>query len=176
MRLSPRQSMKLLKSQKAGTLIGVLMLIIGLGAFTHVVKITIDERAMKDWVPHLASVESAGLAIHTSDKGGKTYTIDVSYLFEWEGKTFKGTRYRLHDKTTPDFKSTNEIVQGLLTSKQDDGQYPIFVNPKNPTQSAITNTVHPKVKSRSLFLGFLFSILGYFTGFKPRLFRKRSET
>ena len=152
------------------------MLLIGLGAFAHVVKITIDERAMRDWVPHLASVQSAGLATHTNDKGGETYTIDVSYLFEWEGSSFKGTRYRLHDKVSPDFEKTNEIVQGLLVSKQDGGQYPIFVNPKNPLQSAVINSVHPKAKSGSLFLGFLFSLIGYFTVFKPRIFKKRSET
>ena len=176
MRLSPRQSMKLLKSKKTGNVLGILMLLIGLGAFAHVVKITIDERAMKDWVPHLASVQSAGLATHTNDKGGETYTIDVSYLFEWEGSSFKGTRYRLHDKVSPDFEKTNEIVQGLLVSKQDGGQYPIFVNPKNPLQSAVINSVHPKAKSGSLFLGFLFSLIGYFTVFKPRIFKKRSET
>ena len=176
MRLSPRQSMKLLKSKKTGNVLGILMLLIGLGAFAHVVKITIDERAMRDWVPHLASVQSAGLATHTNDKGGETYTIDVSYLFEWEGSSFKGTRYRLHDQVSPDFEKTNEIVQGLLVSKQDGGQYPIFVNPKNPLQSAVINSVHPKAKSGSLFLGFLFSLIGYFTVFKPRIFKKRSET
>ena len=176
MRLSPRQSMKLLKSKKTGNVLRILMLLIGLGAFAHVVKITIDERAMIDWVPHLASVQSAGLATHTNDKGGETYTTDVSYLFEWEGSSFKGTRYRLHDKVSPDFEKTNEIVQGLLVSKQDGGQYPIFVNPKNPLQSAVINSVHPKAKSGSLFLGFLFSLIGYFTVFKPRIFKKRSET
>ena len=176
MRLSPRQSMKLLKSKKTGNVLGILMLLIGFGAFAHVVKITIDERAMKKWVPHLARVESAELATYTNDKGGKTYTVDVSYLFEWEGSTYKGTRYRLHDKVSPDFETTNEIVQGLLISKQDGGQYPIFVNPKNPVQSAVINTVHPKAKSGSLFLGFLFSLIGYFTVFNPKLFKKKSET
>ena len=176
MRISARQSMKLLRSQKAGTLIGALMLIIGLGGFVHVVKITFDERAIRNWVPHLAQVESARLTTHENDKGVKTYSIDVAYLFDWEGSTFKGTRYRLHDKPSSDFEGNSEIIQSLLVSKQDGGQYPVFVNPKNPRQSAIVNSVHPKAKSSSLFLGFLFSILGYFTAFKPKLFRRRSET
>jgi hypothetical protein len=173
MRFSPRQSLKLLKSKKAGTLIGALMILIGLGAFAHVLKITWDERALKNWVPHLAQVERAAINTHVNDKGGKSYTIDVIYSFDWEGRAFKGMRYRLHDKASPHADETDKVVTDLLRTQQDGGQYPIFVNPKNPAQSAILNTVHPKAKSSSLFLGFLFSILGYFTGFKGTLSRKR---
>lgn len=174
MRISPRQSMKLLRSQKAGTLIGSLMLIIGLGALMHVAKITLDEKSVRNWVPHTAQVQSAGLTTLVNDRGGKTYSIDVAYVFDWDGTSFKGTRYRLHDKPSANFEGSSEVVQDFLISKQDGGQYPIFVNPKNPRQSAIINTVHPKAKSSSLFLGLLFSILGYFTAFKPKLFSKRS--
>ena len=150
------------------------MLLIGLGALVHVAKVTLDEKSAKNWVPHTAQVQSAGLMIHVNDKGGKTYSIEVAYIFDWDGTPFKGTRYRLHDKPNPNFESSDEIVQDLLLSKRDGGQYPIFVNPKNPRQSAIVNTVHPKAKSSSFFLGLLFSILGYFTAFKPKLFGKRS--
>ena len=174
MRLSPRQSMKLLRSQKAGTLIGSLMLIIGLGALAHAAKIRLDEKSARNWLSHTAQVQSAGLTKHVNDKGGITYSIDVAYVFDWDGTTFKGTRYRLHDKPSPKFEDNNEVVQDLLLSKRDGGQYPIFVNSKNPRQSAIINTVHPKAKSSSLFLGLLFSILGYFTAFKPKLFGRRS--
>ena len=174
MRLSPRRSMKLLNSKKVGNLIGMLMLLIGLGAFTHAVKITIDQRAMKNWMPHFAQVEYATLTAHENDKGGQSYSVDVAYVFEWEGASFRGTRYRLHDKINPTPDGLHKAVKGLLKSKEDGGQYPIFVNPKNPAQSAILNTVHPKARSGSLFLGILFSMIGYFTVFKPKLFRKRS--
>lgn len=176
MRISPRQSMKLLRSQKAGALIGGLMLIMGIGAFLHVAKIKLDENSVKNWVLHTAQVERAGLATHVNDKGGKTYSIEVAYIFDWEGTPFKGTRYRLHDKASPSADESLKVVQDMLLSKQDGGQYPIYVNPRNPLQSAVMNTVHPKAKSSSLFLGFLFSILGYFTVFKPKLFGKRSQT
>lgn len=168
--------MKLLRSQKAGKLIGFLMLIIGIGAFIHVVKITIDEKSAKHWVPHSAEVQSAVLSSHENDKGDQSYSITVSYIFEWDGTPYKGTRYRLHDKPSPNPQAKREIVEDLLLSKQDGGQYPIFVNPKNPRQSAIINTVHPKAKSSSLFLGFLFSLIGYFTAFKPKLFGKASAS
>lgn len=175
MRLSARQSMKLLRSQKAGVLIGSLLLIMGAIAFIHVAKITIDERGARNWVPYTAHIERVELLTHVNDKGGKTYTIDVAYNFEWDGATFKGTRYRPHDKSTPYSDSVEKIIKGLAISKQDGGQYPIFVNPQNPHQSAVLNTAHPKAKSSSLFLGFLFSIMGYFTVFKPRFFGKKSE-
>lgn len=176
MRISPKHSMKLLRSKMAGTLIGSVMLIVGLGAFAHVVKVTLDEKSAKAWVPHFAQVKSAALSTHENDKGVKSYSIDVSYAFEWEGSSYKGARYRLHDKPSPSAQGNNEIVRKLLLSKQDGEQYPIFVNPKNPRQSAVLNTVHPKAKSSSLFLGFLFSILGYFTVFKPKLFGKKSAS
>lgn len=166
--------MKLLRSKMAGTVIGSLMLLVGLFALGHVVKITIDEHQLKDWVPHVAQVNSAALSNHENEKGVKRYSIDVSYGYEWEGNPFKGTRYRLHDKANLDSEANREIVEDLLLSKQEGEPYPIFVNPKNPRQSAIVNTVHPEVKSSSLFLGLLFSILGYFTTFKLKLFGKKS--
>lgn len=175
MRLSPRQSMKLLKSRMAGSVIGALMMMMGMGGFAHVAKITIDAKSAKDWMPHQAQVERAALVAHENDKGGKSYTVDVSYLFEWEGAMFKGTRYRLHDKSTPIAQENNDIVEALLRSKAEGRSYPIFVNPKNPQQSAVINTVHPKARQSSLFLGFLFSILGYFTGFNPKLFKKKPD-
>ena len=76
----------------AGTVIGSLMLLVGLFALGHVVKITIDEYQLKDWVPHFAQVNSAALSTHENEKGVKRYSIDVSYGYEWEGNPFKGTR------------------------------------------------------------------------------------
>lgn len=175
MRISPKQSMKLLKSQKTGGLIGGLMLIMGVGAFVHVAKITLDTRSIKNWVPHTAQVERAGLTTHVNDRGGKTYSLEVAYIFDWEGTPYKGRQYRLHDKPNPDFEESRDILEDLLRSRQDGGEYPIFVNPKNPLKSAVVNTVHPKARTSSLFLGFLFSIIGYFTAFKPKLFGKRSK-
>lgn len=173
MRFSPRQSIRLLRSQKAGTLIGCLLLVIGIGALVHAGKISMDERNVKKWVSHTAQIQSAGFSTQENDKGVKSYALEVSYIFDWDGTPYKGTRYRLHDKTNSNFDATNGIVQDLLTSKRDGGNYPIFVNPNNPRQSAILNEVHPKAKSSSLFLGVLFSIMGYFTTFRPKLFGRR---
>ncbi len=167
--------MKLLKSQKAGKLIGYLLLIMGLSALIYAAKVTIDARGAKNWVPHIAQIENAQLGTHVNDKGGKTYTIEVSYKFDWKGEVFKGNQYRLHDQATPDFEANNVIVEALIQTKEDNGRYPIFVNSKNPHQSAVKNIVHTKAKSSSLFLGILFSLVGYFTAFKPRLFRRREK-
>jgi len=175
MRFSPRQSLKLLKSQKAGMLIGYLLLIMGVGFLTYSVKVMLDERGARNWVPHVAQIENARLETHVNDEGRKSYTIEVAYKFDWEGTSFAGKRYRLHDDSTLNFEELNPVVEALLLTKQDDGRYPIFVNPKNPQQSAIKNIVHPKAKSKNLFLGFLFSILGYFTAFKPKIFRRKPK-
>lgn len=175
MKFGARQSIKLLRSQKAGSLIGGLMMIIGIGALLYAGKVTLDERSVKNWVPHSAQIENARVSAHENDKGVKSYSIDVAYVFEWKGTSFKGTKYRLHDKPSSNFEESRNVVQDLLISKQDGGQYPIFVDPKNPARSSVLNEVHPEAKSSSLFLGFLFSILGYFTMFKPKLFRRRSK-
>jgi len=175
MRLSPRQSLKLLKSQKAGAMIGYLMLTMGIAALIYAGKVLMDERGARNWVPHYAEIASAALETHVNDEGGKTYSIDVAYRFDWEGQSYAGNQYRLHDNPNPSFEDNNEIVQDLLETKREQGRYPIFVNPKNPDQSAVKNVVHPKAKSSSLFFGFLFSIFGYFTAFRPKLFRRRGH-
>ena len=174
MRIGARQSIKMLRSQKAGKIIGYLFLAIGLGALIHLAKITIDEKAARNWVPHNAQIVSANLTTHVNDKGGKTYSIDVTYEFEWQGSTVKGTRFRLHDKASANLSESDNVVQGLLLSKRNGQHYPIFVNPDNPRQSAIQNTVHPKAKTSSRFLGLLFSIIGFYTAFKPKLLGRRA--
>jgi len=167
--------MKFLKSQKAGKLIGYLFLIIGLGALIYAGKVALDERGAKNWVPHVAQIENAKLETHVNDEGGKTYSVDVKYKYDWEGEPFAGDRYRLHDKATPNLEDSNLVVEDLLLTKREDGRYPIFVNPNNPGQSAIKNTVHPKAKSSALFLGFLFTLIGFFTAFNINPFRRRSK-
>jgi len=59
MRISPRQSIKLLKSQKAGKLLGGLFLILGAGFLIYGAKVTLDARGAKNWVRHDAQIESA---------------------------------------------------------------------------------------------------------------------
>lgn len=156
-------------------LIGYLFLIIGVGALIYAGKVTIDERDAKNWVPHVAQVESAKLETHVNDKGVKSYSVEVAYNYDWEGASFTGNKYRLHDTSTSNLEENSAVVEDLLKTKQDDGQYPIFVNPDNPRQSAIKNIVHPRAKSSSLFLGFFFSLIGYFTTFKPKIFRKKAK-
>lgn len=175
MRLSPKQSLKLLRSQKAGAVIGSLLILMGIGAFLHVAKVVLDERRAKDWVAYSAQIDRADVKTHMKDDGAKTYIIDVAYSFDWKGTSYTGTQYRLHNKTNPIPDAIHKEVKSLLIAKQKGKPYPIFVNPKNPQQSAIVNKAHPKARSSSLFLGFLFSIMGYFTGFRPKLFGKRSE-
>jgi len=170
--------MRFLKSQKAGKLIGYLFLTIGLGALLYAGKVKLDERGAKNWVPHVAQIENARLETHVNDEGGKTYSIDVDYKYDWEGEVFAGDKYRLHDQATPSFEENNEVVEDLLLTKREAGRYPIFVNPDTPSQSAVKNTVHPKAKSSALFLGFFFTMIGYFTAFKInplRRFRRRSK-
>jgi len=175
MRFASRQSLKFLRSQKAGALIGSLLLIVGLGAFAHAAKITIDEKDAKNWVSHTAQIERAVVTPHVNEKGGKTYTVDVVYNYDWQGKTFEGNLYRLHDKPSQNVREAQEAVRGLARSEQEGMTYPIFVNPDNPRQSAVLNTAHPKARSGSLFLGFLFLSMGCFTVFQPKLFGKRAD-
>ena len=165
--------MKSLKSQKAGNLIGYLFLIIGLGALIYAAKVSIDARGAKNWVPHYAQIENAKLETHVNDDGDKTYTIEVAYKYDWNDVSFQGNQYRLHDMATPNLADNNSVVEDLLLTKAEGGRYPIFVNPKNPRQSAVKNMVHPKAKSSSLFLGVLFTIIGFFTAFKFNPFRRR---
>ena len=165
MRFSARQSIKILKSRNAGKLIGYLLLVMGFVGLAHFAKVKTDEIAARDWVPHTAQIKSAALGTHMNDKGGKTYTINVVYSFDWNGGAFNGAQYRLHDKAGPNLQENEKIVQDLLRAKQDGDGHPIFVNPDNPNQSAILNIAHPKTKSSSLFLGLLFSVIGYFTAF-----------
>jgi len=175
MRISPRQSIKFLKSRSAGKSIGFLFLAIGLCGLIYAAKVTLDERAVKNWLPHTAQIQSARLETHVNDDGDKSYSIDVAYRFDWKGTTYAGSKYRLHDKSTSNFAELNDVVEDLLISKNEDGRYPIFVNPNNPRQSTIRNIVHPGAKKSGLFLGILFSLIGYFTAFKPSLFRNRNR-
>lgn len=172
MRFSPRQSLKFIKSDKAGKILGSLFLILGLGFLAYFAKVLIDAHDAKSWTAETATINSARLETYIGDNGVRTYSIYVAYEYVWKGNTYRGKHYRLHDNPSPSLDENNKVVEALLAAKQAGTPYPIFINPNDPTESAVKNVVSEKSKKFSRTLGLLFTLIGFFTLFRDRLFKK----
>ena len=158
--------------------IGILFLIIGLALFSYGVKVFLDGQNAQNWLPHTAEISKAGIRTHTDDDGDKSYSVEVAYFYEWEGKRYKGDQYRLHYNSGSGFEENNAIVKNLLSAKQDKRPYPIFVDPERPEHSAVLNVVDSETQIVSLAIGVIFSIIGGLALFRPSLFngeRKKPE-
>lgn len=149
-------------------------MVLGLAMTVMAIKIHIDEKDALTWTPHVAHIQSAKIRTHIDDESGyKSYSIDVLYQYTWGNVLYKGNQYRLHDNASSGFEENNEIVQELLIASKQKEDYPIYVNPKKPTVSAIKNVVNGEAKLVSTIFGVLFPMIGFFMIFFPQLFNQR---
>lgn len=155
--------------------IGILFLVIGLSSLSYGVKILFDGHNAKTWLPHTAEISEAGIRTRVDDDGHKSYSVEVAYFYKWEGRRYKGDQYRLHYHSGSGLTENKAIVKKLLSAKQNERPYPIFVDPKRPQYSSVLNVVDTETQIVSLVIGLVFSILGFLMLFRPNLFNKQKK-
>ena len=170
----PEKLLSALSSQKTVKFIGFLFMTIGICMTFWAVKIFLDEKDAQDWVPHTANIQRAEIRTHIDDDNGfKSYSVGVAYQYQWKNVLFQGDKYRLHYNSSSGFDENNKIVQDLLYAMEQGEDYPIFVNPKNPENSAVKNIVDGETKLVVTIFGIVFPIVGFFMFFFSNLFNRR---
>ena len=76
-------------------------------------------------------LESRVESHYSSD--GTTYSIEVAYRYEWNGRGYTGDRYNLTRMSTSNRKAKDAVVDNIPAGRQTS----CFVNPGNPSEAVL---------------------------------------
>ncbi|MCD6392043.1 MAG: DUF3592 domain-containing protein [Planctomycetes bacterium] len=94
--------------------------------------------AARSWVETPCRILSAQVKSH-SDSDGTTYSIDISYQYEFKGKTFICDRYNFMGGSSSGRSGKRAVVDKYRKAKN-----PVcFVNPDNPAQAVLVRGFQP---------------------------------
>jgi hypothetical protein len=98
------------------------------------------------WISVPAVVESSRVKSH-SDSDGKTYSVDILYSYQVNGRTYKSNQFDFFPGSSSGYYSKKEIVDEYPTGKR----FEAVVNPDDPTEAVID----AKLDTTTLLLGLL---------------------
>ena len=128
-------------------------------------------RAAQDWAETDAVILSSKITTLPNGKGDPLYRVDVTYRYEWQGKTYTSHRYSLYDQGTRGYEAKAAAVQRLAPGTT----VTCYVNPAQLGE-AVLNRTHPTnpialkiVIGVCLFglAGLIWSISGFFAKAPP---------
>ncbi len=118
------------------SMFGAVLVLMGLFIFYILSSIFSEQFSAKGWTERTCEIENAFLIEHTDDDG-TSYSIGVKYTHSLNGETYTGNRYRVYRYSSGFKPHQMKIVDQLNKSNG----YPCFVNPQDPTKSAINNNL-----------------------------------
>ena len=128
-------------------------------------------RATETWAETGAVILSSKLTTLPNGKGDPLYRVDVSYRYEWQGKSYTSRRYALYDQGTRSYDAKAAAVQRLVPGST----VTCYVNPAQPGE-AILNRAHTnnftvwKIVIGVFIVGlagFIWSLSGFFVKAHP---------
>lgn len=92
----------------------------------------------RTWTAVPCTIESSGVRSHSGDDS-TTYSVEVRYHYEIEGKTYRGSRYQFLGGSSSGYDGKQEIVDRLPAG----GEVTCFVNPQDPFDAVIERGFTP---------------------------------
>jgi hypothetical protein len=129
--------------------------LIGLGfLYGLLIRPWVKVQEAKSWPEVSCTILSSQVRTHDSDDG-TTYSVDILYAYEWNGRTYKSNRYQFLGGSSSGYRAKADTV-----SDYPEGSSRIcFVNPQDPTQ-AVLNRNFPLGMYIGGGIGLLFIFLG----------------
>jgi hypothetical protein len=90
----------------------------------------------EDWVRAPAVVESSRVKSHSSDDG-TTYSVDILFSYQVNGRTFKSNNYDFSSGSSSGYSSKKQIVEMYPAGMR----FKCFVNPDDPTEAVISRNL-----------------------------------
>jgi len=140
---------------------GLFFLVVFFGGWTVIAffaggESMIDYVRVKTWDETVCTVRSAEMVFQKSgshsSRGRQMYSIQTSYDYVVDGKTFHGSRYGVNDAPTGEFKRPARAEKYL----QANPQVTCFYNPSKPSQSIIDRSFMGNILFVLLPLTFIF--------------------
>jgi hypothetical protein len=89
------------------------------------------------WPAVSCRIVSAEVKSH-SDSDGTTYSIEITYEYQFEGSSYRNDRYDFIGGSSSGYKGKERIVKGYKTAANPR----CFVNPKNPSEAVLKRGWH----------------------------------
>ncbi len=100
----------------------------------------------RDWRPVPATVLRSEVGVHPSDEGDPTYSVDVVYRYEVDGREYRSGRYDFMIGSTGGYEGKAEIVQRLPAGTETTA----WVDPEDPASAVLSREMRGE-----LWLGLL---------------------
>jgi len=125
-------------SARAGTIgvrifASIFILIGGVATWFVGLKPLLQVQAAKSWIEVPCKIRTAYVDSHKGSKGGRTYSIKVSYSYSVDGQKYLGDRYNFSTGSSSG-RDWRERAVNALTAESN----PVcYVNPSNPQESVL---------------------------------------
>jgi hypothetical protein len=119
--------------KRAGVLIGLVFVIIGLaGSYWLLVRPLMKTWQAKSWPETPCTIISAEVGSH-SDEDGTTYSIDITYGYDFSRRTYRADRYDFIGGSSSGRRGKQAVVDRYKKAAN-----PMcFVNPKKPSEAVL---------------------------------------
>ncbi len=115
---------------------GGLFAAVGIGVGCYLGSIFLAWQAMQGWVETPARIQTAELVAHRGDDS-TSYSLSVEYAYEYDGRTYTGTRAGLHGGSD-NIGSYHQQKYEELSAYRDSGElFRCYVNPNHPAESIL---------------------------------------
>ncbi|MCC5851024.1 MAG: DUF3592 domain-containing protein [Verrucomicrobia bacterium] len=112
---------------------GLVFLLPGLGISWFLgINPMLKTQAAQDWARAPAEVTSSRVRTHRGSDS-TTYSIEIQYRYEWEGRTYDGDRYDFVGGSSSGRASKERVVREYPEGRT----FEAYVNPNNPSESVI---------------------------------------
>lgn len=134
-----KQSRASTDNRKAGTGIGCLFILIGIGGAGGMMGLPLYRMLKVSllWEQVPAQLLNAGVESHSGDDG-TTYSVWVHYRHQRDEYWYHGSTYGHLGGSSSGSSSKREAVKGLQERNRDE-QFEVWVNPSDPYQSVVSN-------------------------------------
>jgi hypothetical protein len=118
--------------------VGLPFLAFGLGFFWFGgARPILRAQEAAEWPTVPCAIEDSFVESHTDSEGDTTYSVEIRYTYEWEGRTFHGENYTFGDFSSSGRSGKEEIVERYPAGSE----ATCFVNPEDPYEAVITTDV-----------------------------------
>lgn len=120
-----------------GLLVGGVFILVGLGLFYGIgLRPFMKNRQAQRWIETPCKIISASVGSH-SDDDGTTYSIDITYEYEFNGQVYSCDRYDFLDFSSSGYEGKERVVNRYLNMKS-----PVcYVDPDNPAEAVLERTL-----------------------------------
>lgn len=135
---------------------GMLFSGMGIFVFTMGAIPTIRYYASSDWVLVEARIKILEIVQHNDSGDGHTYSVHAEYEYDYEGKTYSGSRFSFDSGSDSNRQAKQDAVDRIKSDPK------VWVNPRNPSESVMVRE-NVGASTALLFFGATFGLAGVMT-------------